>query len=114
MTIKRKFTCTRHMLRPGSREAVAEWAAESNRRSAEVLKGLEAEGVRLEAVLLEESDEGDSLIFILDTDDYDRAVEVYMQSTDDFDNYHRKFLAENVVSRRRLTTLVVHELPTTD
>lgn len=112
--MKRTLTSHRHFLRPGSRDAVAAWAAESIRRSADVQKTLEDEGVRLEVVLLDESDEGDSLIFILDCDDYDRAVEVYNQSVHDFDEYHRKFLAEHVVSRRRLKTLIVHELPTSD
>jgi hypothetical protein len=60
------------------------------------------ERIDLEIVLLEEAADGDYLIFIIESDDYDRAVSVFAQSTRDIDVFHRHFLEENVVDRQRM------------
>ncbi len=106
---RRNFICTRHTLRPGSRDAVRAWAKMMNSRSGDVSQTLRDEGVRMEMVFLEESDEGDSLLFLLDTDDYDRAVEIFMQSDHEVDKYHLEFLTQNSVARKRLTLISCHE-----
>jgi hypothetical protein len=100
------FHCHRMRLAPGSRPAMEAWAASLNAREAEVRQTLVAEGVELELVLLEEDEAGDHLIFVLRTDDYARALEVFAASTAPIDELHRAFLEATVVERTPLRVLV--------
>ena len=100
--LARTFTCHRHKLRPGSTAAVEHWRQEMNRRMAELKATLGPEGIALEVVLIEHADDGDYLIFVIECDDYDKAVSVYGLSNAAIDNFHRNFLAENVIDRQKL------------
>jgi hypothetical protein len=84
------------------------WVREMNSRSDEVSETLRNEGVTLELVMLEEAADGDYLLFLLETDDYDRAVRIFTQSKLPVDEYHRRFLAENIVGREHVRVLSCH------
>ncbi|HLL18481.1 MAG TPA: DUF6176 family protein [Rubrivivax sp.] len=105
MISRAPFRVNRMRLRPGSREAVRRWAAEMKERHAEVVETLRAEGVDLEMWLYEESDEGDSLYIVIQTADYDRAVEIFLASTKPADLVHRAFLESVRLDSRQLELL---------
>jgi hypothetical protein len=101
----KSFYSNRTKLKPGSLPAVEAWAAEMNRRADEVASTLADEGIKLEVWILEEAEDGHYLVSLLETDDYDRAVEIYQQSKHEVDEIHRKFLAENMVERKKQRVL---------
>jgi hypothetical protein len=105
----KKLRCNRLKLKEGALPAVERWAEECNRRSNEVAETLLQEGIRLEVVALEQASDGDYLIFLMETDDYDRALEVFKASTLPIDEYHRQFLADNVIESVQLRVLSCHE-----
>jgi hypothetical protein len=78
-----------------------------NRRRDEAAKTLANEGINLEVWILEEADDGYYLVSLLETEDYDRALEIFQQSQHDVDDYHRKFLEENMVERKKQRVLSV-------
>ncbi|HZF81350.1 MAG TPA: DUF6176 family protein [Rubrivivax sp.] len=102
------FRVNRISLRPGSREEIRRWAAETNARSAEVEETLRAEGIQLELVLFEEREEGDSLYFVMQTGDYQRAIDVFMASTRPVDIAHRAFLERISQDSHQLEVLACH------
>ena len=102
------FRVNRIALRPGSRDEIRRWAIEMNARSPEVEETLRAEGIQLELVLFEEGDEGDSLYFVMQTGDYQRAVEIFMASTRPVDIAHREFLQRVRIESRPLEVLSCH------
>ena len=80
-------------------------------RSEEVRQTLCAEGVELEIVLFEPAareDGLDSLIFLLRTNDYARAVEVFDRSTAAIDQVHRTFLQQVSLGGRPLEVVGCH------
>jgi hypothetical protein len=103
------FRCNRLKLKDGALPAVERWAEECNRRSNEVTETLLAEGISLEVVILDRACDGDYLIFLMETDDYERALEVFNASTFPIDDYHRRFLADNIVDSRQLPVLSCHQ-----
>src|SRR4028119_701803 len=97
----RTFTCHRHKLKPGSRVAVERWLLHVRSRIDELRATLGPKGIDLEIVLLEEAADGGYPIFIIESDDYDRAVSVFAQSTRDIEVFHRHPLEENVFDLKR-------------
>jgi len=105
----RNFRCNRLKLRPDSLDAVEKWAEDGRTRAEEVAVTLRDEGIDLELVLLEHAADGDYLIFIMETDDYERALEVFKQSKHAVDESHARFLEENVLGSTQLRVLNCHE-----
>lgn len=105
----RNFRCNRLKLRPGALDAVEAWAEDGRSGAEEVAATLRDEGIDLELVLLEHASDGDYLIFIMETDDYERAVEVFNRSKHAIDERHRAFLEANVVGSTQLRVLNCHE-----
>lgn len=105
----RNFRCNRLKLRDGSLDAVEAWAEDGRSGAEEVAATLRDEGIDLELVLLEHASDGDYLIFIMETDDYERAVEVFNRSKHAIDERHRLFLEANVVGSTQLRVLNCHE-----
>lgn len=96
-------------LKPGSVERVREWAAELNRRRDEVLATLRDEGVAVESVFLDQTDDGDFLICYLRGQSVKDAGEVVQRSEHAIDAYHQKFKRETWASRTRLEPLIDFE-----
>lgn len=103
--LTKSFHSNRSKLRPDSRAAVEAWVAEINSRNRESAKTLTDEGIKLELWLLEEADDGLYLVSVMETDDYEYALEKFASSQHDVDDYHRKFLENNVVERKKLRVL---------
>lgn len=91
------FFSNRTKLREGARPAVEAWTAEVHKRRDEFLQGIREEGITFEAWILEDTPDGLYLVSLMETDDYDKAVATYEQSTHAIDAYHRQFLEENRV-----------------
>jgi hypothetical protein len=105
----RNLRCNRLKLKRGALPAVERWADECNHRSNEVAATLQQEGIRHEIVILEHAADGDYLIFVMETDDYERALEVFMASALPIDEYHRQFLRDHVLESRPMRVLSCHE-----
>jgi Family of unknown function (DUF6176) len=99
-------TCVRIRLRPNSADRVRAWAAELNRRRAEVIATLEDEHVSLECAFLERAADADYLIYIVKADDLADATEVGRRSTRPIDVFHRAFKTEVWESSTELEPLV--------
>jgi hypothetical protein len=102
LPLSRNFNARRYRIRDGSADAVHRWRREMNDRIEELRATLGPEGINLEIVLIEHAKDGDYLVFILDCADYERAVEVYSRSEAPIDNFHRQFLADNLLEREDL------------
>jgi hypothetical protein len=99
------FHSNRTKLKPGSLPAVEAWAAGKLGRRDQIAQTLTEEGIDLEIWILEEAEDGDYLISLIETDDYERAVEIYQRSTHETDAIHRKFMTEHTLERRKLRVL---------
>ena len=73
-------TCVKVRLKPGSLDRVRAWAAELNRRSDEVLATLRDERVIVESVFLDQTSDGDFLIYYLKARSLEEARQVVQQS----------------------------------
>ncbi|HYC06113.1 MAG TPA: DUF6176 family protein [Azospirillaceae bacterium] len=107
----RRFFALRRTLKPGSRPALEAWIDEINANTAEVDASLQDEGIRLELVFLDRVGDEDNLVWVFETDDYERAREIFLRSTRPIDLYHRAFLEQHVASARPLELLSVNEAP---
>ncbi len=96
-------------LKPGSVGRVREWAAELNGRPDEVLATLRDEGVVVEAAFLDQTSEGDFLIYYMKAHDLDAASEVGGRSRHPIDDYHRRFKADVMESAEPLDPLIDFE-----
>ncbi len=98
--------CVKIKLKPGSLDRVREWADEISRRSDEALETLRDEGVIVESVFLDCTNEGDFLIYYMKAESIERAKEVVKKSVHSIDNYHQKFKRDTWESRNKLELLV--------
>jgi hypothetical protein len=72
----------------------------------EALQTLMAEGVRLESVFLESSEEGDFLVYYMRSESQEKAEAVAARSVEAIDSYHQQFKKETWVSATRLELLL--------
>jgi uncharacterized protein DUF6176 len=84
-------SCVKVRLKPGSLERVRAWAAELNGRRDEVLATLRDEAVVIESVFLDESDDGDFLVYFMKARSLADATRVAQRSTHAIDAYHQEF-----------------------
>lgn len=96
----------KYKLKPGSRERLQEWREYSERHRSAVLKTLEREGVVYEAAFLDVVGEDSYLLYLLRAHDVNKAVQIFMQSMDEVDQYQHAFL-QDVVEARTSTELLV-------
>ncbi len=99
-------------LKPGSYDRVRAWAEEIMRRKEEALETLRDEGVLLECFFLDRREDGDYLIGIMTTSDFERAQTVGRDSAHDIDAFHQAFKRDTWDSVDALEGLV--ELATLD
>ena len=98
--------CVRIQLKPGSLARVREWAAYIAAHREDALRTLQAEGVSVESVFLESSEDGDFLVYYMRTASLEKARAVAVQSTSAIDQYHQRFKRECWAEVRRLELLV--------
>jgi hypothetical protein len=92
--------CFKVKLKPNAVALAREWSAHLNSQISEVRQLLKDEGMTLESVFLEQSGDGDFLIYYLRSPDLKRTREISRASQHPIDVYHReimKRISENSV-----------------
>jgi hypothetical protein len=98
--------CVKIKLKPDSIEKVREWAKTLNERKDEAIATLRDESVILETVFLDQTDEGDFLIYIMKAQNLEKAREAVRKSAREIDAYHQNFKRETWAERKQLELLV--------
>lgn len=106
MSIKLNSYCTRVKLKPNSIPRVREWAAELNSRRVEAIETLKDEGVFIESAFLEQTSEGDFLIYYMRMESMEKAKAVVARSPHPIDAYHKQFKIDCWETREDLELLV--------
>lgn len=101
--------CTKIKLKPGSELNAREWAAEINRRSEEVREILKSEGVTIEAAFLDKQADGFYLIYIMQSDDFEKSQQVTAKSETEAERIHRAFKKSSWHSTALLEELICFE-----
>lgn len=98
--------CVRLKIKPGSLEAVREWARTINDRREEALQTLRDESVSVESVFLGSTSDGDFLIYYMRGTDLAAARKVADSSRHAIDDYHRHFMRTHLEKGVPLELLV--------
>jgi len=101
--------CVKVRLKPDSIDRVRTWAAELNRRRNEVLETLRDEQVIVESVFLDQTSDGDFLIYYLKARSLEEARQAVHLSQHEIDEYHQKFKCDTWDTRQRLELLIDFE-----
>ena len=84
-------------LHPGGAEAFRERFDRTPAEKTDMYDQLRDEGIHVEAVFIEEREDGDYLLYYIEADDYDRMVEEFKTSDEDWAQDYRAFLEDHVV-----------------
>ena len=106
MKSTQETVCHRIKLKPNSLEKVYAWAKELNSRKEEALATLQDEGVSVESVFLEQTNEGDFLIYYMRLENTDKAKAIAAKSKHAIDEYHKQFKIATWASNAQLQLLV--------
>ena len=98
--------CVKIKLKSNSIEKVREWAKVINDRKDEALATLRDESVILETVFLDQTDDGDYLIYLMKAESFERAKEAVQNSIHEIDKYHQNFKRETWEERKPLEILI--------
>lgn len=99
--------CVKIQLRPNSLERVREWAQALNDvRRSEALATLRDETVVFEAAFLDQTDEGDFLIYVMKAENFEKAKQAGVTSPHEIDKYHQEFKRDTWAARKPLELLV--------
>ena len=101
--------CVKVRLKPNSLSRVRAWAAELSRRGDEVLATLRDEQVVVESVFLDQTNDGDFLIYYLKARSLEKAGQAVQQSQHEIDAYHQGFKRDTWESRKPLELLIDFE-----
>jgi hypothetical protein len=101
--------CVKVRLKTDSLDRVRAWAAELNRRGDEVLATLRDEEVVVESVFLEQTSDGDFLIYYMKARSLEDARQAVQHSHHEIDAYHQRFKQDTWESRRPLELLIDFE-----
>ncbi|CAN5864136.1 hypothetical protein BH24ACI1_BH24ACI1_13750 [soil metagenome] len=104
--MKYETRCIKIKLKPNSIEKVREWARIINHRKDEALATLQDESVVLEAVFLDQTGEGDFLIYLMKAESFEKAREAVQKSIYSIDKYHQNFKRETWENGKRLKLLI--------
>jgi Family of unknown function (DUF6176) len=86
--------CIKIRLKPNSLEKVRMWAKTINERKDEALATLRDESVILESVFLDQTGEGNFLIYVMKAESFEKARETVKHSVHAIDEYHQNFKKE--------------------
>lgn len=87
---------TKQRIEPGKTERLREWMAEIRQREEEARETHENEEMAAEAAFLEETEDGDFLIYYMEAEDIEHAAEAFNDSTHEIDAEH-KAVMDNVL-----------------
>lgn len=104
--MKYETRCVKIKLKPDSLEKVGKWAKMINERKNEALATLRDEGVFLECVFLDQTSEGDFLIYVMKAKSFDKAKEIHKKSVHEIDKLHQKFKDETWEEGKKLELLI--------
>jgi hypothetical protein len=104
-----KTNCVKIKLKPNSIEKVREWAKVLNERKDEVLATLRDESVVLETVFLDQTSEGDFLIYSMKAESFEKSKQAVENSAHAIDKFHQQFKLETWEEGKRLELLVDFE-----
>lgn len=99
-------SCVKIKLKPGSVPRAREWAMVINARREEALATLRDEGVVLECAFLDQTPEGDFLIYVMKAESFQKAKEAAQRSSHEIDDYHLKFKEETWEDGKKLEILI--------
>ncbi len=89
-----ELVCYRIKLKPDSIEKVKSWGAKLNSEHEEVAKLLKNEGIVIESAFLEQSSEGNFLIYYVRAHDLKKAQEISAASLHPIDQFHKQVMRE--------------------
>ena len=99
--------CVKVRLKPQSLERVREWARTLNEsRRTEAIATLRDETVVFEAAFLDQTVEGDFLIYVMKVENLEKSKQAVATSTHDIDSYHGAFKSDTWDERKELDLLV--------
>jgi hypothetical protein len=98
--------CVKIKLKPNSIEKVRAWARTIDERKEEALATLRDEGVMLETVFLDQTSEGDFLIYLMKAESFEKAKEAVKHSAHAIDEYHQNFKKETWETGKKLEMLI--------
>jgi Family of unknown function (DUF6176) len=98
--------CFRLKLKTNAIADIRTWAARLNREMKEVKQLLQTEGMILESVFLEQTSEGNFLIYYLRSPDLKKAREISKASRHPLDIFHRDIMDNCVEDHRQLECLL--------
>lgn len=79
---------------PGKVGRLREWMAEVREREDEAVETLQNEGVYTESTFLGRDEEGPYLLYYVEAEDFEAAMEAYRESDHDIDREHRAVMDE--------------------
>ncbi len=98
--------CVKIRLKPDSIEKAREWARVINERKTEALATLRDESVIFETVFLDQTEEGDFLIYLMKAESFARARQAVQKSAHSIDEFHRNFKRETWAGGKQLELLI--------
>ena len=98
--------CVKIRLKPDSIEKVRAWAKTLNERKDEALATLRDETVILEAVFLDQTTDGDFLIYLMKAESFEKANAAVKASAHAIDEYHQNFKRECFADGKQLEMLI--------
>jgi hypothetical protein len=98
--------CVKIKLKPNSIEKAREWARVLNERKDEALATLRDESVVLEMAFLDQTGEGDFLIYLMKAESFETEKEAARKSVHAIDEFHRNFKRETWTERKELEILI--------
>lgn len=101
-----KTCCLKIKLKPDSIEKLREWAKVINERQTEALETLRDESVILETVFLDQTEEGDFLIYLIKAESFAKAREAVQKSDHSIDEFHQNFKRETWADGKQLELLI--------
>jgi hypothetical protein len=104
--MKSETRCVKIKLKPDSLEKVRAWAKTITERKDEALSTLRDESVIFETVFLDQSEEGDFLIYLMKAESFARAKEAVEKSVHSIDQYHQTFKRETWEGGKELELLI--------
>ncbi|WP_231185762.1 DUF6176 family protein [Haladaptatus sp. DYF46] len=93
---------TKRKIKPGKTEQLKEWMAEIRRREDEAIETYENEGMYSESAFIERTDNGDFLVYYMESEDAHKAYDAYTDSTHEIDRKHKKVMAETLEDERNV------------